>query len=374
MLNRRSGPPLPAVVVLTIAALVLGACQGGATTSPTASEGAASQTAAASEAPESPLAGKNVAFVLWGFDGYQQAQGNWFTQLAEEQGASARAIDGKVDANAQVTILSDLVAEGVDAIVFQPVEPNAAVNAIQEVQAADIPLFLLGYRPDPSTGAVAPAALFDDSSGVMEAGRHAGEWLQENKPGEPAKVVIFDILTLPLCKEGRMDSFLAGLTEVMGEDNVEIVFRDTVEHQRDASQARMEDLLQVEQDFNVFTACGADGVLGGIAALQAAGRARATDKVPETEYIFTIDGTPSELELLFDPNSSVMETYTLTPKENGMAAVDGLVQLLTGELEPTQDIVIPLPGILLPPDCNEVAEIFQEQYGLNEGYEPLECA
>ena len=362
----------------TMVALMLAACQSGASQSPAASEGATSPSSAATAAAsadgsDSLLEGKNVAFVLWGFDGYQQAQGNWFIQAAEEQGANARAIDGKVDPSAQVTILSDLVAEGVDAIVFQPVEPNAAVNAIQEVQAANIPLFLLGYRPDPSSGAVAPAALFDDSSGVTQAGRNAGEWLQDNRPGEAAKVVIFDILTLPLCKEGRMDSFLAGLTEVMGEGNVEIVFRDTVEHQRDMSQARMEDLLQTDPDFNVFTACGADGVLGGIAALQAAGRASAIDKVPETEYIFTIDGTPSELELLFDPDSSVMETYTLTPKENGLAAVEGLMQLLSGELEPTQDIVIPLPGILLPPDCNEVALIFEEQYGLNEDYEPLEC-
>jgi ABC-type sugar transport system substrate-binding protein len=323
---------------------------------------------------ESPLAGKKVAFVLWGYDGYQQAQGNWFVNEATARGADARAIDGKVDPTEQVKILSDLVAEGVDGIVFQPVEPNAAVNAVNEVQAAGIPLFLLGYRPDPSTGAVAPAALFDDHESTIEAGKHAGEWLQANRPGEKAKVVIFDILTLPLCKEGRMDGFLQGLTEVMGEENVEIKFRDTVEHKRDVAQAQMEDQLQRDPDFNVFTSCGADGVLGGIAALQAAGRAQAVDKVPQTEYIFTIDGTPSELELLFDPTSSVMETYTLTPKQNGIAGVDGLEKLMTGELQPTQDIVQPLPGVLLPPSCEDTAVIFEEQYGLNAEYEPLDCS
>lgn len=322
----------------------------------------------------SVLAGKNVAFVLWGYDGYQQAQGNWFVKTVTDRGGTARAIDGKVDVNEQVKILSDLVAEQVDGIVYQPVEPNAAVNAINEVQAANIPLFLLGYRPDPSTGAVAPAALFDDHLSTTEAGRHAGEWLQANRPGEKAKVVIFDILTLPLCKEGRMDGFLNGLTEVMGAENVEIKFRDTVEHKRDVAQAQMEDQLQRDPDFNVFTACGADGVLGGIAGLQAAGRAAAVDKVPTTEYIFTIDGTPSELELLFDPNSSVMETYTLTPRQNGIAGADGLEKLMTGELQPTQDIVFPLPGVLLPPSCEETAVIFEEQYGLNAEYQPLECA
>ena len=169
------------------------------------------------------------------------------------------------------------------------------------MQAAGIPLYLLGDRPDPSTGVVAPAALFDDYESP-DRGRQARRRVaQANRPGEKAKVVIFDILTLPLCKEGRMDGFLEGLTSVMGEENVEIKFRDTVEHKRDVAQAQMEDQLQRDPDFNVFTSCGADGVLGGIAALQAAGRAQAVDKVPQTEYIFTIDGTPSELELLFDP-------------------------------------------------------------------------
>ena len=38
-----------------------------------------------------------------------------------------------------------------------------------------------------------------------------------------------------------------------------------------------------------------------------------------------------------------------------------------------QDIVIPLPGVLLPPSCEETAVIFEEQYGLNAEYEPLAC-
>jgi len=322
----------------------------------------------------SALDGKKVAFLLWSYDAYQQGQGNWFVEVASERGADARAIDGQVDPNIQVEIMSDLVAEGVDAIAFQPVEPTAAVNAINEAQAAGIPVFLIGAKPDPSLGAVAPSALFNDYEVTKIAGQNAAKWLQENKPGEPAKLVIFDILEIAYCTEGRMQGFVDGVTDVMGEENVEVKFRDTVEHKRDVSQARMEDLLQADPDFNIFTACGADGVLGGIAALQAAGRATAVDKIPETEYIFTIDGTPSELELLFDPNSSVMETMTLTPKENGTAAADGLERLLSGELEVTSDETLSLPGVLLSPDCEVTAGIFQEQYGLNQDFEPLDCA
>ena len=323
----------------------------------------------------SALDGKKIAFLLWSYDAYQQGQGNWFVKVATDRGAEARAIDGQVDPNMQVKIMSDLVAEGVDGIAFQPVEPAAAVNAISEAQAAGIPVYLIGAKPDAASGVTAPAALFNDYEVTKVAGQHAAEWLKASKPGEKAKLMIFDILEIAYCTEGRMQGFVDGVTEVMGEDNVEILFRDTVEHKRDVSQARMEDILQTDMaDFNIFTSCGADGVLGGIAALQAAGRATAVDKVPQTEYIFTIDGTPSELELLFDPNSSVMETMTLTPKENGTAAADGLERLLSGELEMTSDETVSLPGVLLSPDCEVTAGIFQEQYGLNQDFEPLDCA
>ena len=266
------------------------------------------------------LTGKNVAFVLWGFDGYQQGQGNWFKKIAEEaSAASVNLIDGKVDPSVQLRALDDLIAGGIDGIAYQPVEPAAAVPSIQAAQAAGIPLVIIGARPDPAS-AVAPAALFNDYETTFKAGEHAAAWLKETKPGEKAKLVIFDVLTLGYCKDDRMQGFIDGVSATMGADNVEIKFRDTVEHKREVSLAKMEDQLQRDPDFNIFTACGADGVLGGIAALQAAGRATAVDKVPQTEYIFTIDGTPSELELLFAKDSSVMETMTLTPKENGTAA------------------------------------------------------
>jgi ABC-type sugar transport system substrate-binding protein len=333
----------------------------------------AAQDATPAAAPDySVLNGKKLAFVLWGFDGYQQAQGNWFKNLAEEQGAEVTLIDGKVDPQVQVKAIDDLIAGGIDGIVFQPVEPAAAVNPVRAAQEAGIPLVLAGAEPDPSTGVVAPFVQFNDYEVTFEAGKHAAEWLQANQPDAPARVVIFDVLTLVYCKDLRMQGFLDGVMSVYPE--AEVVFRDTVEHKREVSLAKMEDLLQSSPDFNIFTACGADGVLGGISALQAAGRATATDKVPDTEYIFTIDGTPSEIELLLDPNSSVMETMTLTPKENAQAYLDLLTQVMNGTVAPDADVNEKAPGVLLPPNCEELAAILQEQYGVLSTFEPIDCA
>jgi ABC-type sugar transport system substrate-binding protein len=325
-------------------------------------------------AQDGPLAGKDVAFVLWGFDGYQQGQGNWFMKAATDAGAAnVRLIDGKVDPQVQLKAIDDLIAAGVDGIAYQPVEPAAAVPSVKAAQAAGIPLILIGAMPDPSA-AVAPAALFNDYDTTFKAGQNAANWLKTNKPGEKAKLVIFDVMTLGYCRDGRMQGFIDGVTDVMGADMVEIKFRDTVEHKREVSLAKMEDLLTRDPDFNIFTACGADGVLGGIAALQAAGRAQAVNKVPQTEYIFSIDGTPSELELLFNPASALVETMTMTPKENGIVAKDLLRQVMTGELAPDANTVLSMPGVLLPASCEGAAAILQEQYGLNADFQPLDCS
>jgi ribose transport system substrate-binding protein len=355
--------------------LVVTACSGGATPSPSTSASASAPASGtpASEAPAG-LTGAKVAFLLWSFDSYQQGQGNWFVKAAKERGADARSIDGKSDPTSQVKTLSDLVAEGLDGIVVQPVDPGVLAAGIKEAQDAGIPTYLIGAKPEASTGVTAPSALFNDFDVTKTAGQNAAKWLKANKPGEKAKLVIFDILTISYCTDGRMQGFVDGVTEVMGAENVEIKFRDTVEHKRDIAQAKMEDLLQKDPDFNIFTSCGADGVLGGIAALQAAGRAKAVDKLPVSEYIFTIDGTPSELELLFNKESSVMETMTLTPKENGTAAADGLERLLKGELPITSDETLALPGTLLSPDCTVTAKTFEEQYGLNADFAPLDCS
>jgi hypothetical protein len=65
---------------------------------------------------------------------------------------------------------------------------------------------------------------------------------------------------------------------------------------------------------------------------------------------------------------------TLTPKENGTAAADGLERLLKGELPITSDETLALPGTLLSPDCTVTAKTFEEQYGLNADFAPLDCS
>jgi ABC-type sugar transport system substrate-binding protein len=138
----------------------------------------------------------------------------------------------------------------------------------------------------------------------------------------------------------------------------------------------MEDQLQRDPDFNIFTGCGGDLILGGIAGLQAAGRATAKDKAPDTEWILTIDGTPEELDLLLDKNTSIVRTITLLPKETGEAVWATLKGVITGEIAPDAEVVAGVPAMMYNEamSCEEIAKVYETQYGLTEIYKPIDCS
>ena len=148
----------------------------------------------------SVLNGKRLAFVLWGFDGYQQAQGNWFQDLAEAQGAEVTLIDGRVDPQVQVEAMDDLIASDIDGIVFQPVEPAAAVTPVRAAQEAGIPLVLAGAEPDPATGVVAPFVEFNDYEVTFQAGVNAqlAEYLGSPMRAALVSFVVGVLVLLPL--------------------------------------------------------------------------------------------------------------------------------------------------------------------------------
>lgn len=320
------------------------------------------------------LEGKKLAFVLFSFDGYQQGQGSWFQQLAEAEGATVTLVDGKADAEIQLKAFEDVLATMPDGIIWHIVRGPAAVNALKSAQEYGIPVVVTGSRPDPQTGVTVPFVQLYDYEMAYQGGVAAANWLKENKPGEKAKVVYFDRVGVVHCVNYRGDGFIAGIKSVMGDENVEIVFRDHVDAAQDKSLAKMEDLLQTSPDFNIFSGCGASHALGGLAALEEVGRGLAVDGVPVTEFVMSIDGTPDELTRLLDPTSALKAVVGLTPKENAMKHLDTLKRILSGELSLSDNITILAPGeILTGLTCDEVNTYLSEEYGMVKGYEVLDC-
>lgn len=336
-------------------------------TEPTESTGAPSV--------KTTLDGMEIGFVNWGnASEYQIAQSEWFKQFAEAEGAKVTVMDGKIDPATQVKALDDLIAAGVDGIVVQAVDPVATAPSIKAAREAGITVMHIGGLPDPS--AVVPAGgVFNDEVLAREAARNAAAWLQENKPGEKAKVVLFDVPSVIVCHEWRMVAFLDEITKQMGEENVEVVFNDFVDHNLETVVSKMEDLIQSGADFNIFSACGGTGAIGGLDAMKAAGKGIADNGVPQDVWVLSIDATPAELDYLVDPASSLVNTIALTPKNNAKVFLDNFKKMLSGEIGLDEDFVAPAPGIMLNKSdgCQVISDKLADQYSIVPGYAALKC-
>jgi ABC-type sugar transport system substrate-binding protein len=321
----------------------------------------------ANSSAETSLEGKTVGQVLFGVDAYQENHAKFFEERAEELGLEVQTVNGENSPTTQDRVARDLLRADMDGMIIQPPDPVAAVGTIQAIQAEDVPLLIWGNGEVP--GIEAPYVSLDEREQTFEAGKNAATWVKENMPGEPIQMVVIDIPGVAICEDYRMGQFIEGAKSV--DPGLEIVAQPNGAGVRAQSKKVMEDVLRSGKDFNIMTACNGESALGAISALEAAGRGKATgstpnDKKPESEYIFTIDGSPAEVQKLLDPGSSVMEVLMLTPYENARKLADLVAQNMKGELDPTFRDGI--GGILTGPDCEEANTLLEREYG-----ETVEC-
>lgn len=147
------------VVGLAGLAIIVGACGGGATTAPTTAPTAAPTTAPSAE----PTAAPTAEAKMWKL-GYSNGGGvgNGFREeqvctakaeaLSSGQVSELTTIHRDTDAAGQLQDIRDLIAAGVDAIVFNPNDPDALTPALDEAQAAGIKTISVdAYVNDPET-------------------------------------------------------------------------------------------------------------------------------------------------------------------------------------------------------------------------------
>jgi ribose transport system substrate-binding protein len=148
------------IVALTAVAVMIGACTSGATTAPESVAPSEAPSAAPSEAPSAEPSAEAKTYKI----GYSNGGGvgNGFR---EEQVCTAKAealssggvselttIHRNTDAAGQLGDIRDLIAKGVDAIVFNPNDPEALNPALEEANAAGIKTIAVDqFVTDPNT-------------------------------------------------------------------------------------------------------------------------------------------------------------------------------------------------------------------------------
>jgi ABC-type sugar transport system substrate-binding protein len=108
----------------------------------------------------------------------------------------------------------------------------------------------------------------------------------------------------------------------------------------------------------VSNGCGSASTLGVVAALNAAGlgaahRVGTDNKVPEHVFIETQDGTPPELQYLWNKNSAVMVSSLLPAKDGAKVTVPIMIKLLTGALPLDSKTLVQFGWAPLSPNCQK---------------------
>lgn len=310
----------------------------------------------ASARPAASTAKYKVGEVFFQADPFQVALEKWAKRWAKQKDIELVTCTQKT-AETGVNCVNDWVSQGVDGIIYAPLDPAAAVGPVQSAQAANVPIITVVIKPN--APARMPFVAVNERKLTFQAGVRAATRAKQLFRGQQLGVLALDLLNLPICKRDRMGGFIAGVKSV--EKKAKIYDVGAKGDRLDATN-KTADLIQSGRKFNIVTACTGEMVQGAIAALTAAGRGKAVGKKPQTEYIFAIDGDKTQLQQLLSKSSPVMQSMGLTPKQQALRQLNLLLEVITKKIPLTSSKTVIAGAQLVDPNCKAVNAYLTTQY------------
>lgn len=324
-----------------------------AATSSTAAPAAATTTAAAGGGAASGK-GLTIGEVLLNTGSYQIAHQAALEKYAKTQGITIKTCNANGTDSGQQQCVDEMISSHVAGFVLQPQDPASATSVVKQAQGSGIPVLTWAVGPVP--GVKAPFVALAEYPQSKQAGITAAKWVQTHFHQAP-KLVEVGIPTNTNC-QNRMGGFLAGVREV--DKSAALVADPDGQGLTLPSENAMANVIQSGRAFNMVTACNGDSSVGVLDALRAAGRGKAVNKVPKTEYVFGIDGTSQQMTQLLSKDSPLMQVLGLNPVENTKVLLDTLVKYIHKQIPDTY--LGNLYDTLLNPSCSQGLAFLKNDY------------
>lgn len=245
---------------------------------------------------------------------------------ADELGVEMVYMDPAGDMQKDISIMEDLINQGVDAICIAPVDADAIVPYIDQARAAGIVI----VNWDIETDAEVDAKVLDNNTG---GGAMDAEYLVE-KMGTEGKVLIVSDLESVTATWERIIGFKDKLEEIA--PNIEIV-EQLSSGTRDTHRTTVENMLQAHTDITGIFCPDGDRTLGAYVACEANER---TDVL-----IVGYDATPEQKEIMKEDGAdcNMIAVVDLHPKTLGSVSMETAYKILQGEtVEPVYQSEISL--------------------------------
>ncbi|WP_010282146.1 sugar ABC transporter substrate-binding protein [Bacillus timonensis] len=273
--------------------------------------------------PVPSLEGKTIGVAVIGTDH------NWDRQAYQGQidrikelGGTPVAVDGERNDQKHITDIENLIIQKPDAIIKQLGDTTVYKPVLKKVHDANIPLFTVAHDSEYSI------------SNIVSDDYYAGEALArqmfEDMGGEGKVAVFHGFPGVRVC-EIRYDMMKYVAKDYPNIEFIEPELIDVIPGTIEDARKKVEDLLVKHPEGSGIKAIWAAWDIPSIGAAQAVDAAGRKDV-----KVYGVDGDPTAVEMVADPNSSFAADFAQIPYQTGQSAIDIVARSLAGQEVPTK--------------------------------------
>ena len=229
-------------------------------------------------------------------------------EVAQNENIETVITDAQNDSSTQNNQVEDLITQGVDLIVINPVDSTAISTSVQKANEANIPVICVDRKSDEGE-----LVSFIASNNV-EGGKLAGEYILE-KVGENAEVIQLEGIPGASSTRERGEGF----TEAT-DGKINLLASQTANFDRAEGMTVMENLLQAHPDVKAVFCQNDEMALGASEAVKASGK---------DVTIVGFDGNDDAIKAVEEGMLSA--TVAQKPQEMGKLAIETALKYLKGE-------------------------------------------
>ena len=230
--------------------------------------------------------------------------------LAEENGSKVISVDAQDDTAKQTNDIDDLIQQGVDILLINPVDSAAIAPAVEAANSAGIPVITIDRSSE--GGQVVTLVASDNVAG----GEMAAEYIAEIS-GKNANTVQLEGTPGASATRERGEGFAN-----IAESSLNLLDSQTANFDRAEGLTVMENMLQAHTDIKAVFAQNDEMALGAIEAIEAAGL---TGKI----QVVGFDGTEDGLAAV--EAGTLSATVAQQPEEMGKLAIQAAYDYFAGK-------------------------------------------
>ncbi|WP_392391667.1 sugar ABC transporter substrate-binding protein [Zongyangia hominis] len=234
--------------------------------------------------------------------------------VVEGKGDKFVSADPQFDQSRQISQIEDMVTQGIDVLLLNPVDNKGIRPALDACQKANIPI--VNFDADVYDTDMVESILVSNNK---QAGYLVGQKVVKDFP-DGTKLAILDSPTAKSTLD-RVAGFMQALEEA-GKDKYPVVYQQDGKGSTQDSLPLAENCLQANPDVGAFFAGNDPSAMGAVAALEAAG------KVGEIK-VYGIDGSPEGKTAI--KKGQMHGTGAQSPKAIAEQSVEVAYKILAGE-------------------------------------------